>query len=51
LLREAYRAAVAGAERTREAVARKGRASYVGEASRGVIDPGAVLVTWLFGEE
>lgn len=51
LLREAYRAAVAGAECTREAVARKGRASYVGEASRGVIDPGAVLVTWLFGEE
>jgi dihydroxyacetone kinase-like protein len=29
-------------------VARRGRASYVGELSRGVIDPGAVTVALFF---
>lgn len=44
-----HRAALAGAETTREAISRKGRASYLGEASRGVMDPGALLVAWIFG--
>jgi dihydroxyacetone kinase-like protein len=34
--------AQAGAMSTRDIVARRGRASYVGEVSRGVLDPGAV---------
>jgi dihydroxyacetone kinase-like protein len=29
-------------------IARRGRASYVGEAARGVRDPGAVTVALLF---
>lgn len=37
-------AAQAGALSTRDIVARRGRASYVGEVSRGVLDPGAVAV-------
>lgn len=35
-------AAVHGAESTSELRARRGRASYVGEIARGVLDPGAV---------
>jgi dihydroxyacetone kinase-like protein len=35
-------AAIAGARSTGELIARRGRASYVGEVSRGVLDPGAV---------
>ena len=35
-------AARAGALTTRDIVARRGRATYVGDAARGVIDPGAV---------
>lgn len=38
-----------GARSTRDLMAAKGRASYLGEASRGVVDPGAIVVTWLFG--
>lgn len=38
----AVEAAQAGALTTRDIVARRGRASYVGEVSRGVLDPGAV---------
>lgn len=38
------RAAVDGALATRDIVARRGRASYVGEAAKGVIDPGAATV-------
>ncbi|WP_422743775.1 dihydroxyacetone kinase family protein [Mycobacterium sp. WMMD1722] len=45
---EAARAAADGAESTRDRVARKGRASYVGDAGRGAIDPGALVVSWLF---
>ncbi|WP_255450097.1 dihydroxyacetone kinase family protein [Skermania sp. ID1734] len=41
-------AAEAGAESTRQLVAHKGRASYVGEAGRGVIDPGALVVAWFY---
>ncbi len=37
-------AARAGAESTAGLVGRKGRASYVGEAARGVADPGAMAV-------
>jgi dihydroxyacetone kinase-like protein len=34
-------AAVAGAQKTADFVAQRGRASYVGEVARGVVDPGA----------
>lgn len=47
-LTEVARAAADGAESTRDRVARKGRASYVGEAARGAVDPGALVVSWLF---
>lgn len=43
-LRDAADAAARGAESTAAIIARRGRASYVGEASRGVLDPGAVAV-------
>src|SRR4051812_6007836 len=38
----------AGGEATADLVARRGRASYVGEAARGVHDPGAVTVALFF---
>ena len=41
-------AAESGAESTRDTTATKGRASYVGENSRGVVDPGALVVSWLY---
>ena len=41
-------AATAGAESTRDLLARRGRASYVGEVARGVLDPGAVAVALFF---
>ncbi|MGC5247427.1 dihydroxyacetone kinase family protein [Gordonia sp. DT219] len=41
-------AAERGARSTEELTAAKGRASYVGENARGVIDPGALVVSWLF---
>lgn len=37
-------AAMEGARSTRDIVASRGRASYVGEVSRGVLDPGAAAV-------
>jgi phosphoenolpyruvate---glycerone phosphotransferase subunit DhaL len=40
-LEAAAAAAQEGAESTRDIIARRGRASYVGEVSRGVLDPGA----------
>ncbi|EYB69213.1 hypothetical protein DEIPH_ctg011orf0206 [Deinococcus phoenicis] len=40
-LRQAAQAAAAGAEATTTLIARKGRASYLGERSLGHIDPGA----------
>jgi dihydroxyacetone kinase phosphoprotein-dependent L subunit len=43
-LAAAARAARAGADATASLVARRGRASYVGEAARGVVDPGAATV-------
>jgi dihydroxyacetone kinase len=48
-LEACHAAAAEGAEGTREMIAKKGRASYVGEASQGVVDPGAILVSWIFG--
>jgi dihydroxyacetone kinase-like protein len=41
-------AAAAGRDATEPLVARKGRASYLGERSAGHIDPGSVSTTYLF---
>ncbi|WP_040866268.1 dihydroxyacetone kinase subunit DhaL [Nocardia exalbida] len=41
-------AAVAGAESTRALLARRGRASYVGDHARGVVDPGAHAIAMFF---
>jgi hypothetical protein len=42
-------AALARANSTRDLVPSGGRASYVGEVARGILDPGAVAVALLFG--
>ncbi|QQM19972.1 dihydroxyacetone kinase subunit DhaK [Rhodococcus sp. P-2] len=47
-LASAADAARAGAESTETMLANRGRASYVGEAARGVVDPGALLIAWFF---
>jgi dihydroxyacetone kinase-like protein len=47
-LAAAARAARAGADSTADLLARRGRASYVGEVARGVHDPGAVTVALFF---
>lgn len=47
-LEEVARKAADGAESTRDTTASKGRASYVGENARGVVDPGALVVSWLY---
>lgn len=47
-LKEAARAAVDGAIATRELLARRGRASYVGSRAVGYPDPGAIGVALLF---
>jgi len=44
----AYSAAQAGRDATKALLARKGRASYLGERSIGHIDPGAASATLLF---
>lgn len=44
----AAQAARKGAESTEELIAARGRASYVGELARGVLDPGAVTVALFF---
>ncbi len=49
-LTDAADAATQGAEGTASIIAKRGRASYVGEAARGVVDPGALVVSWFFGE-
>ena len=49
VLTASYDAARDGALATRELVAKKGRASYLGDAAKGVPDPGAIVVAWLFG--
>lgn len=48
-LEQVYAAAEEGALATKDMVASKGRASYLGDASKGVVDPGAIVVAWLFG--
>ena len=47
-LTAAAEAAESGAASTEELIARRGRASYVGEVARGVLDPGAVTVAMFF---
>lgn len=47
-LRSAAGAAAAGVEATKNSMAARGRASYVGEAARGVEDPGALVMSWFF---
>jgi dihydroxyacetone kinase-like protein len=47
-LAAAAAAAETGAESTVDLVARRGRASYVGEVGRGVLDPGAAAVALFF---
>jgi dihydroxyacetone kinase-like protein len=47
-LASAARAARDGADSTASLLARRGRASYVGEVARGVLDPGAVAVALFF---
>jgi dihydroxyacetone kinase phosphoprotein-dependent L subunit len=47
-LAAAATAADDGARSTADLVARRGRASYVGEVARGVVDPGAATVALLF---
>jgi phosphoenolpyruvate---glycerone phosphotransferase subunit DhaL len=47
-LTAAARAAREGAEGTAGMLARRGRASYVGEVARGVVDPGAATVALFF---
>jgi len=47
-LTAAAEAAEHGAASTQELVARRGRASYVGEVARGVLDPGALAVALFF---
>ena len=42
--------AVEGADATAALVAGKGRASYVGDAAKGVADPGALVMGWFFEE-
>ncbi len=48
LLEGAYAAAKEGSDRTIDLIARKGRASYVGERSRGNRDPGSLIIVLMF---
>lgn len=50
VLAQVFAPAVEGAKATRGMQATKGRASYLGESAKHVPDPGAIAVTWLFGE-
>ena len=47
-LTDAARAATEGAQSTENFTANRGRASYVGDAARGVVDPGALVIAWFF---
>lgn len=42
-------AAVRGVVDNRANSAKKGRASYLGDTTKNIPDPGAIVVTWLFG--
>lgn len=48
VLLAAARAAADGAASTSTMTARRGRASYLGEAATGVVDPGALVIAWFF---
>jgi phosphoenolpyruvate---glycerone phosphotransferase subunit DhaL len=48
IIEAAVIAAKAGSERTIEMVARKGRASYLGERSKGHRDPGSLVIVIMF---
>ncbi|MDN8593571.1 MULTISPECIES: dihydroxyacetone kinase family protein [unclassified Corynebacterium] len=50
VLEKIHTPAVEGAKSTRGMQAKKGRASYLGESAADVPDPGAISITWLFGE-
>lgn len=50
VLAEGYRAASEGLEHTKEIIATKGRASYVGERSLGHLDPGAASFCMMLDE-
>ena len=50
VLAHVFAPAVKGAKATRGMQATKGRASYLGDSAKHVPDPGAIAVTWLFGE-
>ncbi|OHU21041.1 dihydroxyacetone kinase [Mycobacteroides franklinii] len=47
-LQSAADAAAAGVQATKDSRAARGRASYVGDAARGVEDPGALVMSWFF---
>jgi phosphoenolpyruvate---glycerone phosphotransferase subunit DhaL len=47
-LLSAAEAAKAGARSTKDLIASRGRASYVGDIARGILDPGAVAVALFF---
>jgi dihydroxyacetone kinase len=49
-MRKGAEAAVAGAEKTKQMVATKGRASYVGERSMNFPDAGAAALGVIFTE-
>ena len=48
LVQAAYMAAKAGSDKTVDMIAKKGRASYVGERSRGNRDPGSLVIVLMF---
>jgi phosphoenolpyruvate---glycerone phosphotransferase subunit DhaL len=48
LIEGAYMAAKEGSDRTIDMIAKKGRASYVGERSRGNRDPGSLIIVIMF---
>ena len=48
IVQAAHMAAKAGSDQTIEMVAKKGRASYVGERSRGNRDPGSLVIVLMF---
>ena len=48
MLKLAYMEAKKGSESTKDLIARKGRASYLGERTKGFIDPGSVVIYLIF---
>ena len=48
MLNLAYMEAKKGSDSTKDMVARKGRASYLGERTKGFVDPGSVVIYLIF---